>query len=541
MSEHESDGGNQGDAGDDARLSVRRRLSFGEVPSSSNTAGEGDIGPRAEASNDCFNEMLRELAPELRERLCNVAREFREDYTSSPRFYIADVFLPSTVESGERAISYMSEYGASRRYGFFGYSAEGDHIHVIHDCSYNQRMCRCRFREVMQQYGSFKRHERFVRATATIDEISWQRIFAYYFLSKQGKKEVFYQNLRSRVPTNDEFIQDGKLIRERAEKFRKESTIWPFTVSDRRVKRSAGGPEQSDVASEEGLSEEESKSRYHGKKSKRVPIWDTIRAEVYRLLAKYHPAPLQTVRSLEEFKQASILTNPKNEAYINKSIQLYSDNLINASLRDFYTILLNCEQPMYFKGVIYGNVEESTDIINQLLMHQFNGDEDRVTEFLNTLVLILDKKIPKCNCFVVKSPPSAGKNFFFDMICAIFVNYGQLGQVNRHNLFGFQDAPNKRILIWNEPNYESSMTDTIKMMMAGDPYNVNVKHSQQQPVTKTPVIVMTNSSVGFMNDLSFKDRIRKYEWTSAPFLKNIKFKPNPMSFFHILNKYNIDY
>ena len=127
------------------------------------------------------------------------------------------------------------------------------------------------------------------------------------------------------------------------------------------------------------------------------------------------------------------------------------------------------------------------------------------------------------------------------MIFAICLNYGQLGQANRHNVFAFQEAPNKRILVWNEPNYESSLTDTIKMMMGGDPYTVRVKHSMDTHVRRTPVIILTNNEVPFLAEKAFADRIVKFKWLAAPFLKDVEFKPYPMAFFDLLMKYNINF
>lgn len=115
------------------------------------------------------------------------------------------------------------------------------------------------------------------------------------------------------------------------------------------------------------------------------------------------------------------------------------------------------------------------------------------------------------------------------------------GMANRHNTFAFQEAPNKRLLLWNEPNYESALTDTLKMMFAGDPFNVRVKHQSDTPVTRTPVIVLTNNVVPFMSDPAFNDRIKKYKWKAAQFLKQIDYKPIPIALFHVLDKYEIIY
>lgn len=79
------------------------------------------------------------------------------------------------------------------------------------------------------------------------------------------------------------------------------------------------------------------------------------------------------------------------------------------------------------------------------------------------------------------------------------------------------------------------------MMLGGDPYTVRVKHMQDTHVKRTPVIILTNNNVNFMSDIAFRERIVKFEWKYAPMLKNIEMKPYPLSFFDLLNKYNIEF
>lgn len=532
-------------ADDVRRDSVKRRLdfegAFSQVAETGDASGQDTCGRDFAAHSDA-EKVLCFLEPETRADFESVCRKFREDYRSSTRKYIADVFLPRNDEFGDQAIRYLAERAAQRTLGFFGFSTEDDHVHIIHDCSYSGRSCRCRFREVLGCLGTVKRNERFIRNCSDIQESDWTRILFYYFLAKRGVKSLSNQGVPIRFPLDSQSVHHGESVRQWAKEFREKQTVWgehDAYSKQHRNKRSIG---ELDNSSEKGLYDEESNSQgFHGKKSKREPIWNIIREQVFKLLEQFHPAPLQTIRSVEVFKESSILTNPKHEMYINKALQLYSDRMINYNMRDYYNLLLKCTNPVFFKGVEYGTREASLDIIDQLIKFQFNDDQGLIEEFLQTFIDIMDRKIPKKNCIVLFSPPSAGKNFFIDMVCAIVVNYGQLGMANRHNQFAFQEAPNKRLIIWNEPNYEASMEDTIKMMFAGDPYTVRVKHAQDTAVAKTPVIVMTNNRCNFMYAPAFADRIALFTWQPAYFLKSCNFKPHPLSFFDLLNKYNIQF
>lgn len=449
------------------------------------------------------------------------------------RKYIADVFLPRDPGNIFEILRLLSDAIGGRKNGFIGYSSDGDHLHIIHDCSYSNRTCRCRFKERLEPYGIFKKHGRFVKSIAELKHGDWYNIVVYYFLSKRGVKQLRIDGETSRFPLDSELLQSRELNSRWAQEFRQESSLWGQSndyQAQFRNKRSIGETDDSDS------------ERFHGKKSKRTSQWDAVRGKITQLLSKFHIAPLQTIRTMEEFQKQPILTNPKNDSYVTRSIELYSNNLNKLSIKEFETMLTSPDiTPIFYKGMQYGTMEESINIVNELLRYQFDDEEERIVEFLQAIVDVFDKKIPKLNCICVKSPPSGGKNFFFDMWCAIFINYGQLGRANRHNQFAFQEAPNKRMLIWNEPNYESALTDTIKMMMAGDPYNVRVKFGPDTCVERTPVVVLTNNTVPFMTDVAFADRIKTFEWKTAPILKNIKYKPFPLCIFSLLNKYNIKY
>lgn len=283
-----------------------------------------------------------------------------------------------------------------------------------------------------------------------------------------------------------------------------------------------------------------SDDQVYGKKSKSTGKYAYIKQQTKALLIKYYCSPVSSIRDVREFRNDTLLSDPKNKDYLQAAFDDFGKDLMDMSLRDIYN-MLNDHNPQFFLSMNYGTREESLEIIDNLIRHQCNDDDEQVNVFLTAVVDILDKRIPKCNCLVVQSAPSAGKNYFFDMIFALVMNYGQLGTANKHNLFAFQEAPNKRLIVWNEPNYESSVTDTLKMMTAGDPYTVRVKHAMDTHVRRTPVIVLTNKGVDFMYDQAFKDRIIKFTWQTAPFLKEVDFKPYPMAFFDLLNKYNIEY
>lgn len=188
---------------------------------------------------------------------------------------------------------------------------------------------------------------------------------------------------------------------------------------------------------------------------------------------------------------------------------------------------------MPFEDVYYDR-ENSLRILNLLLKYQFNEDYNLILEFVNKLYQVCERKIPKLNTLLIYSPPSAGKNYFIDTVMDFYWNRGQLGNPNRFERFAFQEATNRRIILWNEPNYESSATDQLKMILGGDANTVKVKMRMDSAVYRTPVIVLTNNRVNFMGDPAFNDRVCQFTWRSAPFLKTYDKKPHPIVWYDLL-------
>lgn len=293
--------------------------------------------------------------------------------------------------------------------------------------------------------------------------------------------------------------------------------------------------------------------------------WQIIQGKVFQQLERTAICPLESIKSQPEFLEDDWLTDPDNQTKVNKAIEIWSHKINVWTLDDFAKfygkregfvhtqVFLDEERDfernyVFSKSKKYMNEQESFKVLDRLLMYQFDGDENMIRSFLQHLVNVVDFQPednpfndPKCNTFLVFSAPSAGKNFFFDTLFTLLLNMGQLGIANRHNNFAFQDAAHRRIILWNEPNYESSCTDYLKTLFEGGDTKVRVKNMGDTHVKRTPIIVLTNRRVEFMGDLAFRDRVKQYTWKAAPFLKEYSLKPYPLTFFDILLKYEIKF
>jgi len=239
-----------------------------------------------------------------------------------------------------------------------------------------------------------------------------------------------------------------------------------------------------------------------------------------------------------------ILPNDKKVVH---QVRLWCNKLALWSLNDYNTYFSDPKVHPYFNAYnktaadVYYTIEESVELAEKLLSYQFDECDESVFHFLTDLYNIIDKKIPKLNTLAVYAPPSSGKNYFFDAVAAFFINYGVLGTANKTNTFAFQEAAGKRLIIWNEPNYEANHVNEMKALLGGDCCKVAVKYLGDQPIQGAPVIILTNDNLSIFGMSAFRDRLRLYRWRPAPFLKNCSKKINPLFLLHLFDKYNIHY
>jgi hypothetical protein len=110
-------------------------------------------------------------------------------------------------------------------------------------------------------------------------------------------------------------------------------------------------------------------------------------------------------------------------------------------------------------GCLYLQLDESIEVADQFLLHQLDGIDELVFQFLNNLKQVLNREIPKKNCIEVIAPPTSGKNWFFDVILTFCITHGQIMNAKGSNQFPMDNCFNKRVLFFNEPNFENSFYD----------------------------------------------------------------------------------
>lgn len=282
------------------------------------------------------------------------------------------------------------------------------------------------------------------------------------------------------------------------------------------------------------------------RKKRKLGTQERIQLRTVELLETYPICPPEAIVKHKVWRSDPDLRFKNvGDREIKAAINSYKDNLTTYTMSEFQS-MYNKEScvPIFSAGfgnfdTYYYNVENSIKIMEELIQYQCGGDEDATLDFVTTLYNVLERKVPKLNSMVIFSPPSAGKNFFFDAVKDYYLNCGHLSNANKYNNFPFQDAEGRRIVLWNEPNYSPEFLEHIKEILGGDSTSVNVKYQHDTPVYRTPVIVLTNVKVSFMSHSAFRDRLRVFNWMAAPFLVKYDKKPNPLAVYHFFNKFGL--
>lgn len=435
----------------------------------------------------------------------------------------------------------------------------GGHVHLYHVCAYRGSHCRCRWVELLRSFlqetqarggsggpSGLKRRgrrQRIVYCSSLREEDI--RNWLQYFLTPPRKilyLEVFEENpghllYRLKSLQGRESIEEGRATEP------VETSL--IQSEDCRTESDELSTVQGDSSSIERTSKVSNQGSGNLPRSgKRMPGKMKVKSAEHLWLVdkirKLLPVPFSAACDLHEwlndnevnFLDKADLDYKRAVNHLQRETSLWTyENILNESLK---------VQGHYYArhSEHYMNIEDSFRYVNVLLKYQYKTKE-KVSEFLEALYSILEKQLPKKNTLYIKSPPSSGKTWFVDCITAFYLNVGQVNNFNRNSSFPLNDCVNRRVLVWNEPNIEPAAFDTVKMLFAGDPLPANVKYQSGHVITRTPVIVTSNTYVVTPDDPIWSSRCYFTEWDVAPFLQEIERYPHPMCYPKLLQHYDI--
>lgn len=302
------------------------------------------------------------------------------------------------------------------------------------------------------------------------------------------------------------------------------------------------GSLSSSTGTRRGLASESGTGAEKYRKKKRWGIDDAIVQEILDILSNVIITPPAQIMETHFWDDNVDLQNlPPNDKDVCVAFKRWGKKLNGWNIRnylEFYeTPRTYLFQDIHQTGNVYYSLEDSLVHVSNYLENSFQD----VTEFLQCLVNVIDRRIPKKNTIEVVSPPSTGKNWFFDMFVDFFLNAGHLKNMNRNSLFPFQDCANRRIILWNEPNCHPEFLDTLKTVYGGDRCPAAIKCKDDAVIYRTPVIVLSNNPI-FPNNDALDARRYQYQMKYWSELKTVgEKKPTPLCIGKLLEKYNVSF
>lgn len=398
---------------------------------------------------------------------------------------------------------------------------------------YTYRSCRCSLFQGGQIEENLRRKVRKRHRITQVTGGDWARILFYF---SHGGREVRYLKVRGaprRVPTTVEGVEDVRPCGDREEQM-----VGACSNSYQHHVREALQDGQVNRRGKRASS-----TLYRSQQS---TGGQTLQEKIERILITSPVCPMVGIVNSDAWlNDPDLMYIRKDNKIVQNVIDTWQQKTCRWNLFDFNTFYSNSScTPLFWAGYrefssVYYDVEESIDKVEQLLKFQLNDDPNVIRQFWQDCYDVVERTIPKLGTLCLKGPPNGGKNWLMEIFLDYYWNRGQLGNLTRHNQFGLQEAVGKRLLLWDEPNYEPGMIETLKNVTAGHPYTVRVKQQADCAVYSTPLIMLTNNDLSMFHNTAFDTRIRKYMWKSAGFMKEWSRKPNPLCVYPLMLKWGI--
>lgn len=240
------------------------------------------------------------------------------------------------------------------------------------------------------------------------------------------------------------------------------------------------------------------------------------------------------------------ITNPtlsffdKADPDYKRAVSTVSRKIQFLSCKEIFGLIQHAKDPVWYarSEAHYLSEVPSIQAVQMLLLHQYEQPEE-VRKFLQRVYNVCERREPKRNSMFVCGPPNCGKTWFFDMVCAYYLNVGHVANFVRGEHFPLNDCVGRRILMWNEPNLMLSAYDTVKMLAGGDPCPANVKYQGHSVISRTPLILTGNRRI-FQKDEIRTSRMYFEQWIQCAPLKLIKQYPLPTALYKLFVYYQID-
>lgn len=412
---------------------------------------------------------------------------------------------------------------------------EFGHLHIFHTCPFRASYCRCKFlfgRKLKRRHGR--------RATFSRD-LTKKYIFNWLFYFLQDPRRIIYFEV-GKVSYMDKIDQIRHLRRPEGV----EEDSGNDSVEEGFLSKHLAGRRQRDVETNQATEDEGNRKRpkVPGTGFRPSPA---LRQRIVNndmlvsAIQSFMCVPLSSTCELTEWMKDEYL------AYYGKRDNDYQRAVDHVTRTTMYHTcdeiwkLINegTRLPVWHARTPnhYLSDTKSLALVKSVLRNQYET-VDEVRKFVQRLFDICERKDPKKNTMSIVGPPNCGKSWFFDLVCAFYVNVGHIPNFTRGDHFPLNDCVGRRIIYWNEPNIMPSAYDTLKMLWGGDPCPANVKYQGHSLINRTPVIMTGNRNV-IPHRPEFDTRVYRENWKQSPMLKGVKGYPSPKTLYHLYQMFDL--
>lgn len=397
------------------------------------------------------------------------------------------------------------------------------HLHLIHDCPWTRRECKCFGVPVRPRNNAVHSADQWTKE-------DWIKLLKYLCqngrwlsYSKSAQQEWTESN-RCKRSTGEEFYGgcidlpdecDSGNTQTRPLEIRYNQF---FTCSER---------ERNNVSTI--INTHEGGRGLHlgapSKGSKRAGAED-----IETFLKQHITTPPENVTKIMAWKQDPkfkyVLT--KDDAF-KRGVHAFKNMILGANYEHFLnmyeqaqTILFKAENISQYHEM-YHTPENSLEVCIKLLEYQLSELAEYehkdvttvVCEFIEDLYFILERKHPdrKKNTFEIIGPPQSWKTWFTKQIANFYISVGDIGNCTKGERFPFQDAVGVRVNVMNDKDVHPDSLRQFLGPMGGDEDKVAQKGVSGEEMTRIPVIHTNNKSIFYQNptlEQPFRKRIIQY-------------------------------
>lgn len=381
------------------------------------------------------------------------------------------------------------------------------HFHVIHDCPWNRRECRCFNVNVRPRNNAIHpsenwKKEDWCRLLKYLCQnggwVNYCKSSEYEWVRRDGSTRPTEQSVYDRHPDNTS--ECGSELSESGPLEIRSNQYFTCSERERFTIQANNGIEQGDRNSNHG------QPRQGGKRSWANP------QEIEVFLTTHIVSPPENIRKIDSWINNSRFKYilPKDDNF-KRGISAYKNQFLRASYQQFLEMYTNADL-ILFKAKnlqeykeIYHTPETSFDICIRLLEYQLDDIakqelsclNDVVCEFIEDLYYILENKHPdrKKNTFEIIGPPQSWKSWFTKQIANFYLAVGDIGNCVKGERFPFQDAVNSRVNIMNDKEVHPDSLRQFLGPLGGDEDKVAQKGVSGEEITRVPVIHTNNKAI----------------------------------------------